>query len=315
MEIKTVKKMVMIIGLIIFGWAGCGSSTEEKRMGYLTGGYVNNNLITSADWLNNHLSDASLLILDARKDTDYAAGHIPGAISVTWQQFSNVEGTPGEAGWGVVLPAEELSNTLSAVGIDKTKTIVVYAGPPAEGWGTDGRFVWMLKLAGIDKVRMLNGGFNHWQNVKGYPVDNQTVLRQPSQISVAELNDTWTTDTDWINRNLDRADVKILDSRTLAEYNGATDHGEVRGGHLPGAIHLDFFKTCNVDGTLKSQAELITLFQGLELSISDHIVVYCTAGIRSAHLTLVLRLAGYSLARNYDASFFEWAGNNTLLLE
>jgi 3-mercaptopyruvate sulfurtransferase SseA len=45
------------------------------------------------------------------------------------------------------------------------------------------------------------------------------------------------------------------------------------------------------------------------------IVTYCTAGIRSAHMALVLRMAGFANARNYDASFYEWAGMEDLPLE
>ena len=45
------------------------------------------------------------------------------------------------------------------------------------------------------------------------------------------------------------------------------------------------------------------------------IVTYCTAGIRSAHMALVLRMTGFANARNYDASFYEWAGMKDLPLE
>ena len=42
---------------------------------------------------------------------------------------------------------------------------------------------------------------------------------------------------------------------------------------------------------------------------------YCTIGLRSAHMTTVLKEMGFSKAKNYSASFYEWAGDNSLPLE
>jgi len=45
------------------------------------------------------------------------------------------------------------------------------------------------------------------------------------------------------------------------------------------------------------------------------IVTYCTSGIRSAHNALVLRMAGYENAKNYDASINEWGAFDELPME
>jgi len=71
----------------------------------------------------------------------------------------------------------------------------------------------------------------------------------------------------------------------------------------------------NADGTFKTQSELVTIFAAANLTTEDEIVSYCTAGIRSAHLTLMLRMTGYGMSMNYDASFYEWAGNDNLTVE
>ncbi len=65
----------------------------------------------------------------------------------------------------------------------------------------------------------------------------------------------------------------------------------------------------------KSSAEMQKVFEEAGLKKEDEIVTYCTSGIRSAHLSLTLRMMGYENARNYDASFYEWAGDETLELE
>ena len=46
----------------------------------------------------------------------------------------------------------------------------------------------------------------------------------------------------------------------------------------------------------------------LGIKKEDEIVTYCTVGIRSGFTAEILRMAGYTKTRNYNASFSEWAG-------
>jgi len=112
-----------------------------------------------------------------------------------------------------------------------------------------------------------------------------------------------------------RDDLVIIDVREKKEYEGATDFGEARGGHLPGAVNLTFNQFLNEDGTLKTATQIKAILDTNGINADDDIVTYCTAGIRSAHMQIVLTMLGYENVRNYDASFHEWAGNPELLLE
>ena len=71
----------------------------------------------------------------------------------------------------------------------------------------------------------------------------------------------------------------------------------------------------NKDNTIKSADELKEMFTSAGLSPEDEIVTYCTAGIRSAHMALVMQMVGFHKARNYDATFYEWAAIKELPLE
>lgn len=66
---------------------------------------------------------------------------------------------------------------------------------------------------------------------------------------------------------------------------------------------------------MRSVAEIKALASQAGLHTDDEIIAYCTKGIRSAHLALALREAGFSKARNYDASYYEWAGDQSLPVE
>jgi len=304
----------LTILFVVSSFAGClgddddDDKDEDKDIVY---DFADNSFVVSAKWLNDNLENESILIIDARGAAAYTAGHIPGAISAIWQEFANVTIPAGEEGFGVLLDAENLSTILASKGVDNDKLIIVYANN-SNGWGEDGRIVWMLRMAGIQNSKMLDGGFDFWNN-SGYQVSTEETTPTASDFTVTTLDQTWTISTQELNASLDN--LKILDSRSLEEYDGAANYGEARGGHIPGAILLTFANVLKEDGTFKNQAGLETIFANAGLAKDDEIVTYCTAGIRSAHLALVLRMAGYPNSMNYDASFYEWAGNDNLTVE
>jgi len=282
------------------------SNSEVVVENYVVDGYI-----ISAEQLHENIDNNEYLILDARGDEAYAKGHIPGAINVTWPGFANVNGAPGDEGWGVVLDAETLSERLSAVGVDQNKTVIVYADT-LNGWGEDGRIVWMLRMAGIEKSMILDGGFNYWTS-EDFDTSKEATLAVATDFNIEKLNESLTISSEELTSTL--AELTIIDTREQNEFDGEANFGEKRGGHLPNSKLLTFNHVLNEDGRFKSASELEELFKSAGLDKEDNIVTYCTAGIRSAHLQIALNMMGYNTVRNYDASFYEYAANETLPLE
>lgn len=310
------KRSVMIFILtivLVLSISGCTNNEGNKDTGVSTyEGFADTSYIVNADWLNDNLGKDGLLILDARGEKAYSKGHVPGAIAITWQDFADMSGAPGEnPNWGTVLEPTALSEKLSNFGISKDKEIVVYTTTDG-GWGEDGRIVWMLKRAGFDNVKMLDGGFEYWKS-RDYEVSKESVNITPENVEITELDESTNIDTSDLANKL--GEVVIIDTREEDEYNGAQKYGEARGGHLPGAINIPFTKFLNENGTLKSAQEIKAILDENGISKDDEIVTYCTAGIRSAHMQVVLSMMGYDNAKNYDASFYAWAGNKDLDLE
>ena len=83
-------------------------------------------------------------------------------------------------------------------------------------------------------------------------------------------------------------------------------YGEANGGHLPGAIQIRYTDLFNSDSTLKSNEDLTRMFEDAGLSKEDHIITYCTGGIRSAYMQLVMEMCGFENSENYDESFYRW---------
>ncbi|MCX7829003.1 MAG: rhodanese-like domain-containing protein, partial [Thermanaerothrix sp.] len=53
-------------------------------------------------WLMANMG--KVLVLDARAQSLYLKGHIPGAVNAEWTYFVSMKGRPGDQGWGVRLP-------------------------------------------------------------------------------------------------------------------------------------------------------------------------------------------------------------------
>lgn len=306
----------LLISMLIFTVIGCGSNTgsapsEEKATSQGQSTEENakkEELFASVSWLKENRKN--VVILDARPEDQYKSGHILGASNAYWQMFANMNGNPGDPGWGTLLPKDKLAEKIGALGINADKEVVVYGAP--SGWGEDGRIVWMLRMVGVKNSKMLDGGWPAWQAAGGEAAKDIPAVK-PVEFKISGLDESLNTTTDWIKANM--SGIKLIDARSKKEFDGATDYGEKRGGHLPGAINLPFNEVFKDDGTLKSISELKDQFTKAGLKPEDDIVVYCTKGIRSAHETLILRMLGFEKAKNWDASYYEWAGNKDLPVE
>ncbi len=111
---------------------------------------------------------------------------------------------------------------------------------------------------------------------------------------------------DELAQSLGGGNLRVIDTRSRGEYDG-TYRRALKAGHVPGAVNLEWKLAMRRDGTLKDARQLMALYKGLPLR--GNVVTYCQSGYRAAHSWLVLRLLGYSNARNYLGSWYEW-GNH-----
>ena len=305
---RSYKKSVLALValLLIASLAGCGQT--KTRNSNVSMDNAKSAYFVNVSWLNDNLD--SMILVDARTADEYKKGHLPGAVNAPWQEFANVIGKPGQPDWGTLLPKDKLAEKIGSFGIDGKKSVIVYADP--KGWGEDGRIVWMLRMVGVANSKMLDGGWKAW-NDANYEASTDTPTITPVNFSINTIDESLNASTEWVAENINK--IKVVDSRSEKEYGGATDYGEARGGHLPGAINIPFKNIFNSDGTVKSTDELKALFEKDGLKPGDEIVTYCTKGIRSAHMSLLLRMAGFEKTRNYDASFYSWAGNPSLKVD
>ena len=268
------------------------------------GAYANPDALVETDWLEAHLDDPKVRVIEVDEDTTaYDKGHIPGAVGWNWN--TDLHAPVGRE----YVDQEGLTRLLRKAGVDDDTTVVLYGGN--NNWFAAYAY-WLLKYLGFDRVKLLNGGRKKWelesrpltQEVPSYPEGNVTVSG-PVRRELRAFRDE-------VLDKLGRA--AFVDVRSPEEYRGeklAPDHlpqeqAQVPG-HIPGAANIPWVQAANDDGTFKSADELRALYEGKGITPDREVIAYCRIGERSSHTWFALReLLGYRDVKNYDGSWTEY---------
>ncbi len=254
--------------------------------------------IVSADEARSLIAQGATA-LDARGGLYF--GHIKGAISVSWKDFSPTD----SAHRGNLLASDtELSERLQDLGVSTDRPVVVFGNPP-RGWGEDGRIVWMLRSLGHTQATMVDGGFRAL-------TESNISLPLPLATSDSRFkiqrNNQWSIEKESLKRQLGEGNLIVVDTREAREFSGSTPYGEQRGGHIIGAVHLYFKDLLDSDGRLLPEPVILDKLDALNITPDKRVVAYCTGGIRSSWLVAVLTAIGFR-AQNYAGSMWEWSAS------
>ncbi len=259
--------------------------------------------VVDAGYAAGRVGAPDTIFVDGRGEKQAIFGTVEGAIATVWQDWSIQDGKAGDETWGCIPDPAVLSQTLGGLGLTKDKEIILL-GETLDGWGDDARLLWELLAAGYTDVKMVDGGYSAVKEA-GAATQLFASKPEPSEVVVDKIDYSHVMSTVELQNNYDA--YKIVDVRTDEEYNGAILYDEAKGGHLPGAIHIRYTDLFQENGMLKPNKELIQMFEDAGLQKDDAIVTYCTGGIRSAYVQLVLEMCGFKDSYNYDQSFWRWA--------
>jgi thiosulfate/3-mercaptopyruvate sulfurtransferase len=170
------------------------------------------------------------LIIDARSPEAYAAGHIPGAISVSTYDYF----IPNTKREGMDAFAANAASLYGAAGISLNTPLLVYDDDTGVRVA---RECWLLEYLGHRNVRLLHGGFNAWQRCGG-PVSTAPHHAPPQQFEI-KLSDAGFMSADQITAELNHTQRVVIDVRDEVEHDGL-DHTACceRHGHVPGAVWI-----------------------------------------------------------------------------
>lgn len=252
---------------------------------------------------------------------DYEAGHVPGAIPLDTMRLESPDDWNRRS-------AEELEAALIEHGIRHDTTVVLYGRPidrpgpvedPDPGHLGAMRAAVILLYAGVEDVRILNGGLAAW-TAAGYDLATEPTTPEP----VADFG----TDVPgrpelFIDLEEARAwlaaDSKDLVSvRSRREYDAETSGYSyiAEEGHIPGAVfvpsgsdadHVEPYR--NADETMRPSQEVTAMWERAGVDRDRQLAFHCGTGWRSSEAFMHAYLLGWSDIAVYDGGWFEWSND------
>ncbi len=251
--------------------------------------------LASTQWLEEHLADASLRIVDARYPQSLAAfktGHIPGAVMV--EPLADLS-DPTQPGLAMVPTVKQFERLMQRLGVSNDSIVVVY---DTEGGPWCARLWWALRYYGHNEVKLLDGGFKKWQ-LESRPVQKE-ITSPPAASFKAEVRPELRVLMADVQKAIGQTNVLIIDARPTSYYID---------GHIPSAkcvpapSNLDP-RTCAL---LRPVQRLVSLYQRAGLQPGKRVITSCGGGYYGALDLFVLFQLGYENVSLYDGSWMEWS--------
>jgi thiosulfate/3-mercaptopyruvate sulfurtransferase len=242
--------------------------------------------IVSTEWLQAHLNDPDVRIVDVSDRGSYDRAHIPGA------RYVDHDSTLGD-GHRLAAP-DVLARLWAKAGVSDTTHVVVYGNTPmATGW----MVMSLIAIGHGDHVSMLDGGIKLWE-AEQRPTSTALPPTGTGTLSVRPRPDA-IVDAAWVKARLQSPSVKVLDVRTTGEWND---------GHLPGATLVLWQDLFADRQTLKfkSKDEIKALLTKAGVGANQEAVTYCAVGMRASLMYWAARSVGIP-AHVYVGSWQDWS--------
>lgn len=266
-------------------------------------------LITPAE-LAQRIDDPALRIVDIRSQQAYLTAHLPGAVNAPYAVWRGPAGNPGE------LPSlARMTTLLQKLGVSPDLHIVVVShGDDASDFGSAARVYWTLKVHGLHRISILNGGHRAWVQAE-HPTDPGSESIRPSSF-VPVVDNRYLASKDEVLQRIRNGRSQLVDARPAAFYRGETRHGSaLAAGTLKGASNLEHDRWF-VPGTARfvpvEAAQSIASAE--QLSAQTETVSFCNTGHWAATNWFALsEVLGHSNVRLYPGSMVEWTQDREAL--
>lgn len=264
--------------------------------------------LVSTDWLEQHIDDPDLRILDAswylpdmNRDAkaEYVAGHIPEARFFDIEEISDQRSAMPH----MAPPVEKFMSRMRAMGVGDGHQVVVYDGA---GLFSAARVWWLFRLMGKTDIAVLDGGMAKWQ-AEGRTIETSTPLIRDRHMTTTRQNQL-VRDVTQVASASKLNDHEIIDARGPARFRGDSPEPRegLRSGHIPNSRNLHYATLLKSDGTMKDPTAIKALFEAAGVDLSQPVITTCGSGVTAAILSLALEIIGHRNHALYDGSWAEW---------
>lgn len=229
----------------------------------------------------------------------YERGHLPGAVYVSLEDELSDHTVEGR-GRHPLPSGTALQAAARRWGVRTGVPVVVY-----DDWNRAGsaRAWWVLTAAGIDDVRILDGGLAAWTSAGG-ALQTGPIEPEPGDVTVAH-DDLYAGARRTVAADaLLEPGKLVLDARAPERFRGEVEPVDPVAGHIPGAVNVPSTRLLTDDGTLLSDADLARVFEDAD----DDVAVYCGSGVTAAVTIAGLAAAGVDAAL-FPGSWSEWTSD------
>ncbi|WP_308190202.1 rhodanese-like domain-containing protein [Amycolatopsis sp. GM8] len=239
------------------------------------------------------LLDVRWALGDPNGHRHYLDGHIPGAVYVDLDTELAAPPVPAEGRHPLPDP-QALQAAARRWGIREGSRVVAYDN---NGNLAAARAWWLLRWAGVEDVRLLDGGLAAWDELEtGFgpaPKAGDFVVKS-GNMPVLTMDEAGAFQG------------VLLDARAGERYRGEQEPVDPRAGHIPGAVSAPTAENLAPDGRFRAAEELAARFR--ELGAGTQVGVYCGSGVTAAHEIAALAVAGIEAAL-YPGSWSQWSNH------
>lgn len=254
---------------------------------------------------------------------DYRKGHIPGAVPLD----TNLLESPDT--WNRRSPGE-LEEALLGLGIRRDTTVILYGRyshptyeqeAPGQSAGHLGamRCAAILLYAGVEDVRILNGGIHAWEGA-GYELTTNEAAAEPATEFGSRIpgRPELMVDLPEAKALLAAEDGELVSVRSWREFIGEWSgyHYIEKAGRIPGAVfgncgsdayHMENYR--NFDYTTREFGEIAGKWAEVGVVPEKRIAFYCGTGWRGSEAFMNAWLMGWPRVAVYDGGWQEWSSD------
>ncbi len=293
-----------------------GGMRDWSHRGYETVSMINYSQLVYPQWVEELIKggapgnydgrDYLVVNVNYEKYEEYLKGHIPGAIYI---DTNEIESLPL---WNVVSD-EKLRDLFKNTGITKDTMVVIYSEEPMAA----GRFAEVLMYAGVEDIRVLNGGYTAWKGA-GYESETGENPWKRGEDFGAEIpvNPQYAIDMEEAKALVEDPQGRLVAVISWDEYIGKNNGGYTyfsEKGRIPGAVfghggrdayHSEDF--VDPDGTMRSYTEIEKMWKDWDITPENRVAFYCSTGWRAGLALFDAHLMGWEDITVYDGGFYEW---------
>jgi thiosulfate/3-mercaptopyruvate sulfurtransferase len=281
--------------------------------------------LVETDWLETHLTDPDLRVLDCTilSDVDrrwpylesgreaWAQGHIPGSgFADLMSELSDPE-SPLPF---MMPPATQFAEMMSRYGVGDGTRVVLYEASRnmwTSMWAA--RIWWMLRAFGFDQAAVLNGGLHRW-TMEGRPISTEPCAYPPARFT-ARLRPELIADKREVLAAIGDSSRCLINALTAEEHAGAIAY-YARPGRIPSSVNIPTIALMDpVTHTYLPAAQLRAKFAAVGALKRGRVITYCGGAIAACNVAFALTLLGVTNVAVYDGSLLEWAPDPSLPME